>query len=57
MEHCSYKKIENNPVIKAEMLPAGSSLVDFRDPKLWKDEKGFWSFSGYVTKHPYYIIN
>lgn len=41
-----YEKIENNPVIKADMLPDGSSLVDFRDPKIWKDEKGVWSLVG-----------
>ena len=42
----NYKKLDNNPVIEADKLPAGSSLVDFRDPKIWKDENGFWSLVG-----------
>lgn len=41
-----YHKCEMNPVITADMLPEGSSLVDFRDPKIWKDEQGFWSVVG-----------
>jgi len=42
----NYEKYEKNPIIEADMLPAGSSPVDFRDPKIWKDEKGFWSLVG-----------
>lgn len=42
----NYQKYEGNPVIKADLLPAGSSAADFRDPKLWRDEKGFWSVAG-----------
>lgn len=36
----NYKKYEHNPVITAELLPAGHSVTDFRDPKLyrWKDK-------------------
>ena len=32
-----YEKIKNNPVVTADMLPEGSSLEDFRDPKVWKE--------------------
>lgn len=39
----NYTKYKNNPVITADLLPQGSSLVDFRDPKIWKDDQGFWS--------------
>lgn len=42
----NYQKYENNPVIKADLLPEGSSLSDFRDPKIWKDEKGLWALVG-----------
>lgn len=42
----NYSKYEKNPVITADMLPEGSSKVDFRDPKIWKDESGFWSLVG-----------
>lgn len=45
-----YHKFEGNPVIKADMLPEGSSQVDFRDPKIWKDDKGFWSIIGCKDK-------
>ena len=34
-----YVKYENNPVITPEMLPEGSSAADFRDPKIWYEEK------------------
>ena len=37
-----YKKYEKNPVITGEDVPAGGSKVDFRDPKIWKDEDGFY---------------
>lgn len=46
----NYTKCENNPVIAADLLPEGSSLVDFRDPKIWKDEQGFWSLVGSKDK-------
>lgn len=41
-----YVKYKNNPVITADMLPEGSSKVDFRDPKIWKEQDGFWSLVG-----------
>ena len=34
-----YVKYEHNPVIRSEDLPEGASIYDFRDPKVWKDEK------------------
>ena len=39
----NYEKLECNPVITDEMLPEGSSLEDFRDPKIWKDGEMFYS--------------
>lgn len=42
----NYIKYEKNPVITADMLPQSSSKTDFRDPKLWRDETGFWSIVG-----------
>lgn len=35
-----YKKIENNPVLDASVLPAGKSVNDFRDPSIWREEDG-----------------
>ena len=36
----NYRKYEKNPVLGSEMLPEGLSPYDFRDPKIWKAEKG-----------------
>ena len=41
-----YKKIENNPVVTADMLPEGSSLEDFRDPKIWKENGKYYMVAG-----------
>ncbi len=35
----NYEKYENNPVLTAADLPEGGSAEDFRDPKIWRDEK------------------
>lgn len=32
-----YVKYENNPVIYENQLPSGYSSIDFRDPKIWKE--------------------
>lgn len=42
----NYEKLSQNPVITGEMLPAGSSLEDFRDPKVWKDGDTFYAVIG-----------
>lgn len=34
-----YKKYGANPVITVKNLPEGSSCVDFRDPKIWRDKE------------------
>lgn len=34
-----YEKYEGNPVLTVKDLPEGGSAEDFRDPKLWWDEK------------------
>ena len=34
----NYEKVAENPVITADCLPEGSSPVDFRDPKIWKED-------------------
>jgi len=35
-----YKKYANNPVLDKKSIPEGFSLLDFRDPKIWKKEDG-----------------
>lgn len=41
-----YEKFPENPVITADTLPEGSSLSDFRDPKLWREDDGFYAVIG-----------
>ena len=42
----NYEKLICNPVIKADCLPEGSSPVDFRDPKIWKEGDRFYAVVG-----------
>ena len=35
-----YEKYEKNPVLDAKDLPEGSSIYDFRDPKIWRKQDG-----------------
>lgn len=42
----NYEKLPSNPVILADTLPEGSSPVDFRDPKIWKDGDKFYAVVG-----------
>ena len=37
-----YVKSGRNPVITGESTPEGSSLEDFRDPKVWQEEDGYY---------------
>ncbi len=41
-----YQKTENNPVIYPDGLPQGSSLEDFRDPKIWQEGDTFYAVMG-----------
>ena len=41
-----YVKHKENPVITGETTPEGSSLEDFRDPKVWKEEDGYYLVVG-----------
>lgn len=41
-----YEKAADNPVITADQLPEGSSLADFRDPKIWKDGDTLYAVVG-----------
>ncbi|MDO5411127.1 MAG: glycoside hydrolase family 32 protein [Lachnospiraceae bacterium] len=42
----NYEKWEQNPIIAQDKLPEGSSLEDFRDPKIWKEEDGYYLIAG-----------
>jgi len=45
----NYKKIEANPVITGDMMPGNFSREDFRDPKIWKEEDGYYMLAGNKT--------
>ena len=44
-----YKKIENNPVVNGEIMPQNFSREHFRDPKVWKDDDGYYLVVGNKT--------
>lgn len=39
----TYEKYKGNPVLTADDLPAGSSVSDFRDPKIWRKADGSYA--------------
>lgn len=45
-----YRKSEMNPIITGESIPEGSSLEDFRDPKIWKEDDGYYLVVGSRAK-------
>lgn len=42
----TYTKLEQNPVITADMLPKGCNVHDFRDPKIWEKDGSFYAIMG-----------
>lgn len=42
----NYCKYEQNPVITSDLLPEGSSKIDFRDPKIWREGDEFQALVG-----------
>lgn len=43
----NYVKYEHNPVLTEADLPEGASKIDFRDPKIWRDDEGiYWAVVG-----------
>lgn len=45
-----YRKSEENPIITGESIPEGSSLEDFRDPKVWREDDGYYLVVGSRAK-------
>lgn len=41
-----YEKYKDNPVLDASDLPEGGSILDFRDPKIWKDGDTYYAVLG-----------
>lgn len=44
-----FKKYENNPVLDENDVPKGSSIVDFRDPKVFEREGKYYAVIGSKT--------
>ena len=42
----NYEKYEGNPVIEENQLPQGGDPENFRDPGIWKDERGYHAVIG-----------
>lgn len=45
-----YKKVKDNPIIPAELLPSGFSREDFRDPKVWKENDKYFMVMGNLNE-------
>lgn len=45
----TYEKFPLNPVITGDMLPDGFSRTDFRDPKIFKEQDGYYMAVGNKT--------
>ena len=45
----NYEKYPGNPVISGADLPEGGSVYDFRDPKIWREDDGFYAVMGNRT--------
>lgn len=41
-----YEKYEKNPVITTDKIPEGFSRADFRDPKIWQEQDGWYVVIG-----------
>ena len=44
-----YEKYEMNPVITGDKLPEGAGKIDFRDPKIWKENGKYYLVVGNKT--------
>lgn len=42
----NYQKYAGNPVLTVADLPEGGSSIDFRDPKVWQEEDGWYAVIG-----------
>ena len=38
-----FQKLDTNPMLLASSAPGQASLVDFRDPKIWQEEDGYYA--------------
>ncbi len=42
----NYEKLDINPVLTEKDIPRGNSALDFRDPKIWKEEDAYYAVIG-----------
>ena len=45
----NYEKVADNPVLAGPDLPEGGSVLDFRDPKIWREDGMFYAVVGNRT--------
>ena len=45
----TYAKYEDNPIVTGDMLPDNANKREFRDPKVWKEEDGYYMIAGNKT--------
>ncbi|MGM9538335.1 MAG: glycoside hydrolase family 32 protein [Candidatus Onthomonas sp.] len=45
----NYEKYEGNPVLSGKDLPEGGSALDFRDPKIWREDNTYYAVAGNRT--------
>lgn len=45
-----YEKPLEHPVLTAQDIPAGYSKFDFRDPKIWREEDGYYAVTANCTE-------
>lgn len=45
----NYEKFCENPVLDASDLPEGGSAIDFRDPKIWREDDTYYAVIGNRT--------
>lgn len=45
----TYTKLAQNPVVTGDMMPEHFSREHFRDPKIWKEEDGYYMVVGNKT--------
>ena len=46
----NYEKYEGNPVIRADQLPEGGDVHDFRDPHIWYEDGMYYAVMGNRTE-------
>ena len=52
----TFQKVDDNPIIKGELLPSGYSRIDFRDPKIFKRNDHYYILNGTGDEDHQYLV-